>query len=107
MLQVQNEINEIQENIESAAGRAEYLSHSAAYSTINLTYYQLLNGAVISDNTSSFFYKLKNSFRNGLDWIGEITIFMTSLWPLLLICFIALFIFKRVKKTKIKITSQP
>ncbi len=34
ILQVQEEINEIQENIEAAAGRVHYLTHSAAYSTI-------------------------------------------------------------------------
>ena len=102
ILQVQNEINEIQENIESAAGRAEYLSHSASFSTINLTYYQLINGAVISDNTSSFFYKLKDAFKNGLSWIGEIVIVLASIWPLMLIILTGVFMYKKFRKQAVK-----
>ena len=36
ILQVQNEINDIQEDIEAADGRINYLQHSSAYSTVNL-----------------------------------------------------------------------
>ena len=37
ILSVQSEINGIQEQIESAAGRMEYLQHSSSFSTIHLT----------------------------------------------------------------------
>jgi len=48
ILSVQSEINGIQEQIESAAGRMEYLQHSSSFSTIHLTFYQVLNGAAIN-----------------------------------------------------------
>lgn len=102
VLQVQNEINEIQENIESAAGRSEYLSHSAAFSTINLTYYQLINGVTSSDNSSSFFYKLKDAFKKGLNWIGDVTIAFASVWPLGLLALCVLLVYKRMKSPKVK-----
>jgi hypothetical protein len=39
ILEVQREINTIQEELESAAGRVNYLTHQSAYSTIRLGYY--------------------------------------------------------------------
>jgi hypothetical protein len=42
ILQVQQEINSIQEQMESASGRINYLSHQSAYSTIHLQYFQYL-----------------------------------------------------------------
>jgi len=44
ILEVQSEINSIQEEIESAEGRINYLSHSAAFSTIHLKYVQYIHG---------------------------------------------------------------
>jgi Domain of unknown function (DUF4349) len=103
MLQVQTEINEIQENIESAAGRAQYLSHAAAYSTIHLTYYQLTNGAKAPDNSSSFIYKLKEAFKNGVSWIGDVTIAFVSVWPLCLLALAGIILYKRFKRRTVKL----
>lgn len=101
MLEVQKEINEMQENIESAAGRANYLSHSAAFSTINLSYYQLINGANAPQKPSAFLKEIKNAFKNGLAWIGTFFIAMVALWPFLLVVVTAWFIYRRTKKYKL------
>lgn len=102
MLQVQNEINDIQENIESAAGRAEYLSHAAAFSTINLTYYQLTNGAITPDNTSSFFYKFKDALKTGLTGIGDFVLVLAVLWPFLLLAITGFFLYSKLRKKTIR-----
>lgn len=39
ILKVQKEINDIQVDIESGAGRVNYLTHAAAFSTVQLTFY--------------------------------------------------------------------
>ncbi|MBI1782570.1 MAG: DUF4349 domain-containing protein [Sphingobacteriales bacterium] len=101
-LQVQNEINDIQENIESAAGRAEYLSHAAAFSTINLTYYQLTNGAISPDNTSSFFYKFKDALKTGLNGIDDFVLMIAVLWPLLLLAITGFFLYRKLRKKTIR-----
>jgi len=54
VLSVQSEINDIQEQIESAAGRMEYLQHSSSFSTIHLTFFQVLNGAAINSDKPTF-----------------------------------------------------
>jgi Domain of unknown function (DUF4349) len=84
VLQVQNEINSIQEEIESAAGRVAFLSHQSAYSTINLTFYQPVTGYVPTGKTPSFITRVSIAFRTGGNWIVELFIALISVWPLLL-----------------------
>ena len=87
ILNVQNEVNSIQEDIESAAGRIEFLSHSSTYSTINLTYFQVLNAAAKNNGEASFGTKVWQSFKNGWDWIGNVFVGIISIWPLFLLGF--------------------
>ncbi|MEP7256725.1 MAG: DUF4349 domain-containing protein, partial [Ferruginibacter sp.] len=101
VLQVQNEINSIQEEIESAAGRVEYLSHQSAYSTINLTFYQPINGYRPSDGTPSFFTRVTGAFKTGAGWIADLFVGLISIWPLLLAVFVIYVSWKRVRPAKI------
>lgn len=43
ILQVQGLINDIQVEIESAAGRVNYLNHAFAFSSVQLTFFQIVN----------------------------------------------------------------
>lgn len=99
ILDVQSEINGIQEEIESATGRVEYLGHSSAYSTINLTYYQILNSSAKDIDSPSFGSKLSNAFKIGWSWITDFLIGLISIWPLF---FLVAFIYLLYKKVKIK-----
>ena len=102
ILNVQSEINEIQEEIESAAGRIEYLGHSSTFSTIHLTYYQILNSSAKDTNNPSFGVKLSNAFKTGWSWIGDLFVGLVSIWPLFLLIFTAVIIYKRTKIQKPK-----
>jgi flagellar biosynthesis chaperone FliJ len=81
ILQVQNEINDIQVDIESAAGRVKYLTQSSAYSTIHLSFYQVLNPNANNNDQPSYGFRIVDSFKNGLQWIGELLIALITLWP--------------------------
>jgi hypothetical protein len=102
ILHVQSEINDIQEEIESATGRIEYLTHSASFSTIHLTFYQVLNASAKDSEQPSFGTKLSNAFRNGWNWIGEVLIGFISIWPLLLMIFFAFIVYRKTKNIKTK-----
>ena len=102
ILNVQSEINGIQEEIESAAGRIEYLGHSSVFSTINLTYYQILNSSAKDNDKPSFGTELSNAFKNGWSWIGDLFVGLVSIWPLLLLIFTGVIIYKRTKLQKPK-----
>lgn len=100
ILQVQNEINSIQEDIESAAGRINYLVHASAYSTVNLKYYQYLNGLTQKDLEPGFFSKLSEAFKNGTSVITSLVLFFISIWPLMIVAITAVFYFKRIRIKK-------
>lgn len=102
ILSVQSEINGIQEQIESAAGRMEYLQHSSSFSTIHLTFYQILNGAAINSDKPTFSTRITNAFRFGWNWIGELSIGIVSIWPLLLAVLGIILFYKRANKSKPK-----
>jgi predicted RND superfamily exporter protein len=56
ILEVQTEINSIQEEIESAAGRGSLSHHQSAYSTIHLSYFQyMIAGTKSPEETNSYF----------------------------------------------------
>lgn len=84
ILDVQNEINDIQEEIEAADGRINYLKHSAAYSTVNIDYYQYINGTTPGNEKPGFFKKISNAFANGTSALSELLLFLVSIWPFLL-----------------------
>ena len=102
ILSVQSEINGIQEQIESAAGRMEYLQHSSSFSTIHLTYYQVLKEGAINPDKPSFATRITNAFQFGWNWIGELSIGIVSLWPLLLVIFGIIIFYKRANRSKPK-----
>src|SRR5688500_12968165 len=102
ILNVQSQINGIQEEIESAAGRIEYLSHSSSFSTINLTFYQVLNATAKDTDTPTFSTKLGAAFKNGWSWIGEVFVGIVSIWPLLLMIFAGFIIYKKTRTPKVK-----
>jgi len=102
VLQVQNGINGIQEELESATGRIASLSHQALYSTINLTFYQPVNGFKPSDGSPSFFTRLSSAFKTGGSWIADLFVGLISVWPLLLLVFAIYFGWRKLRPVNVK-----
>jgi hypothetical protein len=102
ILNVQSEINGIQEEIESAEGRVEYLTHSAVFSTINLTYYQVLNSSAQEPGKPSFGQKIVAGLATGWELLSGLFIGLITIWPMLLATFILIFLFKRLRVQKAK-----
>lgn len=100
VLQVQNEINSIQEEIESAAGRIGFLSHQSSYSTINLTFFQPLAGYTPADDTPSFFTRMSQAFKTGASWIADLFVWLISVWPMLIIIIGLYFGWKKIKHSE-------
>lgn len=98
ILAVQQDLNALQEDIESATGRAGYLVHQAAYSTINLNYFQLLKPGGEEENPSSFFGDLKTALKESFGLIGKLVLFLTYTWPLWIAAAGLFFLYKRRKQ---------
>lgn len=101
ILQVQNEINDIQENMESAAGRINYLTHSAAFSTIQLSYFQVLNPQAKDVETPpGFGQKVLLALKSGLEWVGELIILLLTLWPVWMVLLTGWWLYRKYRPAK-------
>jgi len=102
ILNVQSEINDIQEEIESATGRIEYLGHASTFSSINLVFFQVLNPQAKSDDNPSYGNKIIHAFKTGWNWVSDIIVGMISIWPFFIILAILVAYFKRMKWSRVK-----
>jgi hypothetical protein len=96
ILTVQKEINDIQEDIELVNGRINTLTHESAMSTINLTFFQIINANAKADTekTPGFLDKVKEAFANGWYWIAELFVGLISVWPLLAATILGIWFYK-------------
>lgn len=99
VLKVEQEINNIQEELESASGRLNYLSHQTSYSTIHLTYYSLLTASPQTEQPNTFWKRLKAGFAEGGDILVEIILIGIRLWPLILLGILIGVLWKRKIQT--------
>jgi hypothetical protein len=97
ILTVQKEINDIQEDIELVNGRINTLSHKSAMSTINFTFFQIINANAKADSEKQpgFLQKVKEAFANGWYWIGELFIGLISISPLLAVITLGFWFYKK------------
>lgn len=100
VLQVQNEVDDIQQQIESAAGRVSFLNNQVAFSTINLVFYQPMDGYSAANATPGFFAKVLDAFKTGGNWLANIFVGLVSIWPLLLIAFAVYFGLRKLRSAK-------
>jgi hypothetical protein len=100
IIQIQKEINQIQEETESAEGRLNYLSHSAAMSTIQLTFYEVLIPGPTENNPAGYGKRLLMAMKDGLEWVGEFLLLLLTVWPLWVIAAILLWSLKKWRSPK-------
>lgn len=102
ILSVQSEINGIQEEIESATGRISYLNHASVFSTINFTFYQVLDVAAKEKQEPSVLGKIGHSFKIGWVWAVDFIVTLIAVWPFLLFSWIAFLLIRKYKRLKPK-----
>lgn len=96
ILQVEREINALQEQIEAGEGRVNYLNHSAAYSTIQLTFFQVLDVRAVDPESPGYGKRILLAMSNGLKWVGELIILLVTLWPVWIGLALAIWVIKRI-----------
>jgi hypothetical protein len=85
ILSIQQEIDAVQEDMDAAASRVAYLSHSAALSTINLKFSQVLETAPVDIPEPSFFHQIKTALVDGWESVSAILLALVTVWPLWLV----------------------
>ena len=94
ILVVEREINNMQEEIESANGRMNYLSHASVFSTIKVTCYQVLDKNASEENTNSR-TGFSDAFMTGWNGLKEIFLTLVTIWPLVILLVLAVVTIRR------------
>ncbi|OJY90602.1 MAG: hypothetical protein BGP13_19445 [Sphingobacteriales bacterium 40-81] len=103
VLKVQREITGLQEDIEAAAGRINYIQHQSAFSSIHLLFYQDIPVTTSPNISPGFGMEILNSVKTGWTIIQSLVIMLVSIWPIWLIGTGVWFIFRR---RKLKLATQ-
>lgn len=99
ILAAEEKIGLIQEEIESAKGRLNYLSNKVSFSTIQVDLYETVNYKEEPTNYKrTFFSKMKEGFSFGWNLIEKVFLGVIYLWPILLIATFIILYFKRRNK---------
>lgn len=97
ILQVEREINQVQEQIEAAEGRLNYLTHTSSFSTIELTFFQLLMPGKVNVENPGYGQRFLLALNDGLRWVGNCFIFFATVWPLWVFLLILFIVLKKVR----------
>lgn len=95
ILEVEQQINSIQEDIEAAAGRLNYLKHQTAYSTIHMYYFTTLQPVDQPNSGDGFLVRALEGFRAGGAFLVDIILLLIRIWPVILGGTLAIIIWKR------------
>lgn len=105
VLKVQNEIGSLQEDIEAASGRVNYIQHQAALSTIHLSFFQLMLPVIKPEETPGFWKQALYAAKEGWDIMQLLVIAIVRIWPLWL-SGIFIWIILKKKKTVAAVNSK-
>lgn len=99
MLEIEKELSEIREEIESKQARLQYLENQVSYSTVYIYFYKTV--AEKQGATVSYGAKLGNALKSGFNSLSSFFIGLIQIWPFILI-FVIVFILirRRIKRKK-------
>ncbi|HQB19287.1 MAG: DUF4349 domain-containing protein [Bacteroidales bacterium] len=99
ILEIEKQIGQLREDIESIEGRLKYLEDRVAFSTLTMTFYETI------PYETEFGQKFKNGFKNGWDNLIWFLIGLTNIWPFIILIGLVIVIIVRThrkRKRKIK-----
>ena len=101
LLEIEEQIRQLQEDIESTESTLRAMKDQVGYSTLVLNLYN--SDSIIANSDSGFWLKIKEAFGFGWELIENIFIGVIGIWPILLLLlatFIGWLRYKKHKKTK-------
>lgn len=98
LLEIQEQIRQLQEDIESSEATMRNLSNQVNYSTITINLFEYQANLPMGSN--SFWVKIKDSLVFGWNMIQTIALGIISLWPVWTIVILVLWAIQRIRKNR-------
>lgn len=101
MLDIERQISKIREEIEAKQGRLKYLQNQVSYSTVHVSFYELI--PVTNAPSQTYGSRLWRAVQGGFNGIGNFFIGLVYVWPFILIGVLTgLYIRYRIRKKRNK-----
>jgi hypothetical protein len=94
ILDVEKEIGQLREDIESAEGKLKYLQNQVSFSTLDVSFYKTVY------NETNFARKFKNAFKNGFENLKSFLIGLINIWPFVILLGFIFFLFRKWRKKR-------
>ena len=94
ILEVEQQLNNVRNDIESAEGRLKYLNDRVSLGTITISFYEVKSTPI------GFFGEIGKSFSQGWNGILYFILFILKIWPLILIASTVMFFVIRSNRKK-------
>lgn len=99
ILEIERELTQIREEIESKQGRLKYLENRVSLSTLKIEFYKLTSDTGV---TISYGTKMWKAIKSGFNGLSLFFLGILHIWPFILILILTLFLTRRwyIKKYK-------
>lgn len=100
ILEVERNLNQVRTEIESLQGQFKLLSHRINFSTVDVSFYELIPYELDQEQRPGFGTRLLNSISAG--WQGFLTflVYVLALWPFGLLAVGVVWLVKKIRKRK-------
>ena len=100
ILEVERNLNQVRGEIESLQGQFKLLSHKIAYSSLDISFYELIPYELSQEQRPGFGTRLANSISAG--WQGFLTflVYLLALWPFGLLAVGVVWTVRKIRKRK-------
>lgn len=100
ILEVERNLNQVRSEIESLQGQFKLLNHQISFSTIDVSFYQLIPYELDQEQRPGFGTRLVNSITSG--WQGFLTflVYTLALWPFGLLAVGVVWVVRKVRARK-------
>ena len=98
ILEIEEKIRGIEEEIESATGRLNYLSDQVDYSTLDLLISKSKEYKFHPDNRDRFSEQLKQSLSKGWFVFVDFVLLLLKIWPFWVIVVLIIYFWRKYKK---------
>lgn len=95
MLEIEGKLNDIRTEIQISTNQFNSLKKQIKFSDLEIT---ISSNQPYQDQSSSFAFKLKNSFSQGFNILKSILLGIITLWPIWLILSVSIIVYKKYRK---------
>ncbi|NQZ76506.1 MAG: DUF4349 domain-containing protein [Ekhidna sp.] len=102
ILEVEQNLNQVRGEIESLQGQFKLLNHQVSYSTLDISFYELVPYEFTQESRPGFGTRLLNSFSAGWQGFQTFLVYILTLWPFGLLAAAIVWLVKKIRSKRKK-----